>query len=339
MLLVPDYREKLEIVFEERIQTPLTIASLEGRMSGLTPQFIAKKIRLPAPEGEVPLELNEVVLSVDVLSSLLHRDLVLHELLINGVELHLVREDSGQIRLRGLGKIGQTQPQSGATETPPITRFLELFYRQKLLSVRNAKLSLDWPGMPPLATSDLTAALVQEGGGHRLAVDFTARDRPLAVQAKFHLHEEVYDVSSLMANAYLRIKGERLEEWLPKTLSLPVGVESLNGRLALWTTIEHGRPQEARLSLSLPRVNFVEHDVVWPVRDLSLRASLARDEQYATLSLSNLSLESPAGPLVLGDMGLRWRIDGEERHWALRTQDLPVRAISQQFQACRDLLI
>ena len=32
MLLVPDYRERLEVLFEERIQTPLTIAELNGKI-------------------------------------------------------------------------------------------------------------------------------------------------------------------------------------------------------------------------------------------------------------------------------------------------------------------
>jgi len=73
MLLVPDYRERLEVLFEERIQTPLTIAELDGKMSGLVPQFVARQIRLPAPEGDTALELDEVVLGIDVFRSLLHR--------------------------------------------------------------------------------------------------------------------------------------------------------------------------------------------------------------------------------------------------------------------------
>ena len=106
MLLVPDYRERLEILFEERIQTPLTIAELDGKMSGLVPQFVARQIRLPAPEGDTALELDEVVLGVDVFRSLWHRDLVLKELRIHGVELNLVRGEDGSIRLRGLETLG-----------------------------------------------------------------------------------------------------------------------------------------------------------------------------------------------------------------------------------------
>ncbi len=180
MLLVPDYRERLEVLFEERIQTPLTIAELNGTMSGLVPQFVARQIRLPAPEGEAPLVLDEVVLSIDVFRSLWHRDLVLEELSVRGVDLSLVRDEDGKIRLRGLDILGQDDSDS----RPPLERILTLFYRQQLLSISDARLSLEWPGMPPLAASQLDATMTNTGGEHQLAVRVEARDRPLLL-AKF----------------------------------------------------------------------------------------------------------------------------------------------------------
>ena len=120
MLLVPDYRSTLETLFEERIQSPLEIAELEGHMDGLTPQFVVRKVRLPALK-ESPLELDEVVLSVDVLRSLLHRDLALESLRIDGVALNLVRDQDGRFRLRGLDTL------SGSNrENPPLERILEV---------------------------------------------------------------------------------------------------------------------------------------------------------------------------------------------------------------------
>ena len=105
MLLVPDYRGKLEALFEDRIQSPLEIAELEGHMDGLTPQFRVRQLRLPAPEGEAPLELDEVVLNVDVIRSLIHQDLALESLHIDGVALNLVRDADGKIPLPAVFQI------------------------------------------------------------------------------------------------------------------------------------------------------------------------------------------------------------------------------------------
>ena len=304
MLLVPDYRTQLETLFEERVQTPLTIAELNGKMAGLTPQFVARKIRLPAPEGEAPLELDEVVLSVDVLRSLLHRDLVLEELRITGVELSLVRGEDGRIRLRGLNL------DSEARDAPPLERILRLFYRQQLLSIRDARLSLDWPGMPPLAASALDATLINDGDEHRLAVQLEARDRPLSLKARIHLHDDAFTLDDIDADVYAAVQGERLQEWLPEALGWSLDPAALDGRVKLWATLKRGEPYQAQLKLDVPTFTLQEAGQTWPMTDLSLSLALQRDEDHASVSLTRLSGKSPAGALALGDAGLRWEDPG-----------------------------
>ena len=328
MLLVPDYREKLELFFEERVQTPLVIDELEGKMEGLVPQFVARRIRLPAPEGESPLELQEVVLSVDVLRSLLVRDLVLKELRIEGVALHLVRSEDGRVRLRGL----DIMERSSSDEPPPIERFLRMFYRQQLLTVHNAQLSLEWPGMPPLAASKLEATLINDGGNHLLSLNVEARDRPLRVEAKVHLHDDAYTLDEVDADLYLRVRGRRLEEWLPSSLNMPLSVSQLQGKLEFWGGLEAGQPRQGQLALSVPAVTLNDAAHSWPMTEVSARLALDRQDDQAAVSLLDLSAQTPAGQLRLGDMALQWETSGEARAWQLRTGDLPVRALSQQFQ-------
>ncbi|MQX54911.1 YhdP family protein [Alcanivorax sediminis] len=328
MLLVPDYREKLELLFEEKAQTPLVIDELEGKMAGLVPQFVARRIRLPAPEGESPLELQEVVLSVDVLRSLLVRDLVLKELRIKGVALHLVRGDDGKVRLRGL----DIKNSSASNEPAPIERFLRIFYRQQLLTVHDAQLSLDWPGMPPLAASRLSATLINDGDNHLLSLNVEARDRPLRLEAKAHLYDDAFALDEVDADLYLKVRGQRLEEWLPSTLKLPLSVEGLQGKLEFWGSLEAGQPQEGQLALSMPAVTLRDDKMLWPLSAVSARLALKRDDDQAVLSLLNLSGQTAAGQLRLGDMALQWDTEGEQRSWQARTGDLPLRALSQQLQ-------
>ncbi len=328
MLLVPDYREKLELFFEEKLQTPLIIDELDGKMEGLVPQFVARRIRLPAPEGESPLELQEVVLSVDVFRSLLVRDLVLKELRIDGVALHLVRGEDGKVRLRGL----DIQGGSSSNDAPSLENILRIFYRQQLLTVHNAKLSLEWPGMPPLAASELDATLINDGGNHLLSLTVEARDRPLRVEARAHLHDDAYAFDEINADLYLKVRGQRLEEWLPSSLDLPLTVEALQGKLEMWAGLEEGQPRSGQVALSVPAVTLTDQQSRWPLSDVTARLALDRSDDQAVLSLLDLSGQTPAGQLKLGDMALQWQTQGEVRPWQLRTGDLPVRALSQQFQ-------
>jgi uncharacterized protein (TIGR02099 family) len=328
MLLVPDYRERLEVLFEERIQTPLTIAELDGKMSGLVPQFVARQIRLPAPEGDTALELDEVVLGIDVFRSLWHRDLVLRELRIHGVELNLVRGEDGSIRLRGLEALGSKDPE----QRPPLERILTLFYRQQLLAISDARLTLEWPGMPPLAASELDATLINRGDEHRLALNLEARDRPLSLQARIHLHGDAFSLEEVEADLYASLKGERLHEWLPEELGWPVQVAALDGRMKVWSTLKQGQPHDARINLNLPALTLQQEGLVWPMTELSARLALARDGERATLSLTRLSGDSPAGALNLGDMALLWQTRGEQRQWQFRGTELPLHGLNQQFQ-------
>ncbi|MAX55254.1 MAG: TIGR02099 family protein [Alcanivoracaceae bacterium] len=326
MLLVPDYRSTLETLFEERIQSPLEIAELEGHMDGLSPQFVVRKVRLPAPEGESPLELDEVVLSVDVLRSLLHRDLALESLRIDGVALNLVRDQDGRFRLRGLDTL------SGSNrENPPLERILKLFYRQQLLSVTNARLSLEWQGMPPLAASSMEATLINDGDDHLLSVTLEARDRPLTIETRLHLHDDAYSLDEVNADLYLHVRGQRMQEWLPASVEWPVEIAALEGEVELWGSIADGQPESARLALSVPSLVLAQDDRQWPLEAVSLDLGLEREDEQATLSLGNVSAQSPAGQLLFGDVGLKWDTSGDSRQWQLRTGDLPVRAINQQF--------
>ncbi len=328
MLLVPDYREKIELFFEERVQTPLVIDELEGKMEGLVPQFVARRIRLPAPEGESPLVLQEVTLSVDVLRSLLVRDLVLRELSIEGVALHLVRGDDGKVRLRGLN-IGE---RDAGGEAAPVERFLRIFYRQQLLTMHDVQLSLDWPGMPPLAASKLDATLINDGDNHLLSLNLEARDRPLRVEAKAHLHDDAFSLDEVNADLYLRISGQRLEEWLPSTLKMPLTVDSLQGKVEFWGSLQAGQPREGQIALAVPALTLGDGQASWPLSAVSARLALQRSDDQAELSLLDLSGQTPVGQLRLGDMALQWDTEGETRSWQFRSGDLPVRALSQQFQ-------
>lgn len=46
--------------------------------------------------------------------------------------------------------------------------------------------------MPPLAASELEATLINRGDEHRLALNLEARDRPLSLQARIHLHGDAF---------------------------------------------------------------------------------------------------------------------------------------------------
>lgn len=202
MLRVPDYRQQLELLVEQRINTPLEIESMSGYMDGAVPVFVFENVRLPAHEGTAPLQIGRVELSVDVLASLASRNLRARQLLVRGIDLRLTMEKGGKVRLTGLEALGSA---SGTQRKPPLNTLLDLVYRQKRLVVEDARGELVLPDMPPVAVRDLAVAIVSSGSTHRLALRARHADKPVSMDVRVVVEGDPHTLSELKGDAYVHL--------------------------------------------------------------------------------------------------------------------------------------
>jgi len=325
MLLVPDYRQELETVLEEHLGFAIVIEQLSGSMDGLTPRFEVRGLTLPHAEGEPALRLDQVSASVSILPTLFYRELHLRELRIQGVDVHLVRGEDGGIRLRGL-EVLQDREQGDPADG------LRALYRQQRILVEDARFSLDWPGLPPLAASSLTLAMDNSGDGHAVSVRVEARDRPFAVDARLRVDGDPLSLDQLNARGYLDVRGERLHEWLPEARDWPLDLAGLDGRVRAWTGLSGGQMRSAQVRLSAPSVTLTDGDQRWPLSDINLDAQLSRAPNGdGQLSVTALSGQTPAGAVAPGPMALSWRLAEGGAHWRLHGEDLAIHALSRQL--------
>lgn len=325
MLLVPDYRQELEAALEKHLGFAIVIEQLDGSMDGLTPRFEVRGLTLPHVEGEPALRLDQVSASVAIVPTLFHRDLYLRELRITGVDVHLVRDEDGGIRLRGL-EVFQDREQSDPADA------LRALYRQQRILVEDARFSLDWPGLPPLAASSLTLAMDNSGDGHALSVRVEARDRPFTVDARLRVEGDPLSLEQLNARGYLDVNGERLHEWLPEGRDWPLDVAGLDGRVRAWTGITGGEVRSAQLRLSAPAATLTDGDQPWPLTDINLDAQLSRSPNGdGQLSVTALSGQTPAGAVAPGPVALSWRVAEGGAHWRFQGEDLAIHALSRQL--------
>lgn len=325
MLLVPDYRHQLEAVIEERLGFAIVIEQLDGSMDGLTPRFEVHGLTLPHAQGEPALRLDQVSASVSILPTVLHRDLYLRELRIKGVDVHLVRGEDGGIRLRGLEML-QDRKQGDPADG------LRALYRQQRILVEDARFSLDWPGLPPLAASSLTLAIDNSGDGHAVSLRVQARDRPFTVDARLRVDGDPLSLEQLNARGYLDVSGERLHQWLPEARDWPVDLAGLNGRVRAWTRIADGEVRSAQVRLNAPSAILTNDERSWPLGDIKLDAQLSRaDNGDGQLSVTALSGRTPAGAVAPGPVALSWRLGEGGAHWRLHGEDLAIHALSRQL--------
>lgn len=93
----------------ERLGAPVTIGSLRGYLDGVVPVFVLQDLEVAAPDADdAPLTLQHVELAIDVGASIWSRSLRLRQLWVRGLDLHLVRDGEGSIRLRGWRRCART---------------------------------------------------------------------------------------------------------------------------------------------------------------------------------------------------------------------------------------
>jgi uncharacterized protein (TIGR02099 family) len=331
MSLVPEFRSQLETTLEERLQTPLEIGTLRGEMDGMSPVFVLEDVRLPAPEGEAPLTIQHIALTVDVLPTLVQRDLRLRQLLVRGLDLHLSRNEQGQMRLKGLGALG-----GGETASGPPRRLLDIIYRQNRLVLDETNLTLEWHGFPALKARDVEMALVNSGERHQLAARVVTDGGARSLDLRLALQGDAYRAGDVAGELYARLSGEGWQKWLAPKWSWPVEPEQVDGELALWSEIRAGELHSATLRVAADRMTLRDQrdDSRWPIKSAFALARLdARDGGYL-LSLADLTVATPEGEWRAGEMGLLWngRRDDDLR-WKFLARDFNLRTSRNQFVA------
>lgn len=327
MLLVPDCRQDLQQLIRQQFGVAVHIQRLSGHMAGLIPEFRMQGLTLPAGKGHSALTLNSVQISLEVWPTLLHRQLYLRELRIEGVDVKLVRDADGRIHLRGLDALRPSKPQQGAPAD-----LLRALYRQKRIVIRNARFSLDWPGLPPVAASSLNLALVNSGDDHRLSIRLEARDRPFSVDARLNVQGNPVRWDQLDAHGYLDVSGERLQEWLPPGRHWPLDVARLNGRVRLWARIEHGKPRDGTLRLNAPELVLTDGRRQWPLSKLRLDAALRGEGiDQGRIVVSGMRGSTPAGEVAPGPVSVSWKHDNGKLQWRIFGEDMALHTLARQF--------
>ncbi|MBZ2189606.1 hypothetical protein K8B33_10895 [Alcanivorax sp. JB21] len=335
MSMAPDFRVPLQDLLSERFDTPVTIGALHGHMDGMSPVFVFDDVALSPGEDDAaaPLVLERVELSISPWASLMARSVRLRQLWISGVELHLVRSEDGDMRFRGLEAFRGDQVDS----MEDLRGVLEQVYLQRRIVLDDVRARIDWPGMPPLRTEDLSIALVREGKAHQLAVRLSAIDRPFELDMRLHLRSDVYALSDIDGSAYLRLRGEDLQYWLPEQWPLPLQPVSANGQVEVWGALRRGEVESADVLLATRDVMLRHREAgeSWALDSLNASLAVRRETDGYVLLLDEVRARTEnAGALRAGPLALRW--DGQrtsDTRWAMRAEQINATRLREQLEA------
>jgi uncharacterized protein (TIGR02099 family) len=306
---VEQHRDAIAAAAARVIGQPVKIGAIEAGWLGLRPQINLSNVRIFDAQGREALLLPSVE-NVISWRSLLHGELRLRALIIDGPRLEVRRDAAGAIYVAGL-KLGGRAEERG---------FTDWVLGQEEIVIRNAE--IEWRdekrGAPPLALAALNLRLRNSGDEH--AVGLVARP-PAQLGSRLEVRAELAgrsltDPAAWNGRLYAELGATDLAAWRA-WIDYPLDVREARGELRLWATLEGGALTEATADVALVQVLALLGPEL-PALELSslrgrLQARALRDGyELSARGLAAVPAEGP--PLQPTDFMVRWGGSAAEQH-------------------------
>ncbi|MGH8725888.1 MAG: hypothetical protein ACREU1_13605, partial [Burkholderiales bacterium] len=294
------YREDIVAAVSRGIGLPVRAGAIEAGWLGLRPHITLSDVRIHDAQGREALVLPSIH-NVVAWRSLLHGELRLHQLAIEGPRLGVRRDAAGDLYVAGM-KISRQEGGAG----------LASLLGHSEIVVRNAE--IEWRdelrGAPPLALSGLELRLA--GSGASVALGLTARP-PAELGSGFELRALIdagaSQPAAISGRVFLRLGFTDLAAWRP-WVDYPVNLRQGQGALRVWATLEDGKVKEGTADVALAGVWLSFGDELAPLQLASLhgRVRMRALPDGVELSGRGLALVMERGPEIpRTDFDIAWR--------------------------------
>jgi uncharacterized protein (TIGR02099 family) len=287
---VERYRGDIVAAAAEATGLKISVGAIEPDWSGFLPRLIIADVRVYDPSGREALVLP-VVDAVISWRTLLHAELRLHSLAIDGPRMSLRRDRDGTITIAGI-RLGDHAGD---------TKLADWILEQREIEVRNAEIGWldEMRGAPPLALTQLNARLRNEDYDHSFGL--SARP-PAELGSALEVRAElaggsVRQLQSWNGRVFAELGTTDLAAWRA-WFDYPVDVRKGFGALRLWTTLVRGEVRRATADLALTNVvgKLAKDLPVLEVASVSGRLHGRQIERGYEFGARNLALASGRGP-------------------------------------------
>ena len=244
---VEKYREDIVAAVSKGTGLNISVGGIDPDWRGLLPRLVLADVRVFDPAGNEAIVLP-VVDAIVSWRTLLHAELRLHSLSIEGPRLSLRRDKDGVISVAGIRLDERAKGDS---------TLADWILEQREIEIRNAEIGwLDEKrGAPPLALTQLNFRLRNEDYEHQLGL--SARP-PAHLGSALEVRAElagasVRQVESWSGRVFAELGTTDLAGWRA-WFDYPVDITRGNGAVRMWTTLIKGEVRRATADLALTGV-------------------------------------------------------------------------------------
>jgi uncharacterized protein (TIGR02099 family) len=287
---VERYRDDIVAAVSKGIGLKVTVGAIEPDWRGLLPRLVVADVRVYDPNGQEALVLP-VVDAVVSWRTLLHAELRLHSLAIDGPRMTLRRDRNGAISIAGI----RLEDRGGDSQ------LADWILDQREIEVRNAVIGWldELRDAPPLTLTQLNARLRNEDYEHSFGL--SARP-PAELGSALEVRAElagssVRQLQSWNGRIFAELGTTDLAGWRA-WFDYPIDVRKGFGAVRMWTTLVGGEVRRATADLALTGVvgRLAKDLPVLEVASVSGRLQGRQIEHGYEFGARNLALASGRGP-------------------------------------------
>ena len=302
---IADYRDQLAGLLSQQLGVPVSIGSLQARWYGLRPLLEFDRVRFGEPDGET-LEVDRVTLDLEPERLLTGTWSDATRVTIDGMQLTMIREPTGQLHLEGIGTFVAADR---ANRDP-----LALPGHVRLLNTRVA-----WTdrkvGKPPLMIDNIAVVLHRDGGRLRVRASLETERGKADLSARL---EGLPTTTDWNGDTYLRVANLDVADLFAQYLPASYGLRSLRLDLESWGRWENAAPVHTQGNFQLRDLDLrssAGDGAPLQVWQAGARFSLRRDAQDLLIGLKDLQLTFHEHRWPTGDVAfaLRQQPDGGQR--------------------------
>jgi uncharacterized protein (TIGR02099 family) len=278
------WRGPLETQASKALGVSVKLGRIEVRSQGWVPSVELQQVQLLDADGRVALTLPQVTAAVSP-QSLLHMDLRFEQLIIDGAQLQIRRDEHGHVFIAGLDSQRARTNGHGA---------LDWLFKQHELVIRGG--TVQWVDelrdAPPLALTDVQLVVRNSLRRHQIRLDATP---PASWGQRFSLRGRFTqpllarpgDWQRWTGTGHLDMPQANISE-LRRYITLPFELQEGQGGLRAWAQLKAGVLESATLDLALRTVQARLAPGLEPLRLEQVAGRLiGKRHGRTTASLSN----------------------------------------------------